>query len=838
MQSQSGKGYLFLLIVLVLAGLSGWLYTRKDFLYGLDIQGGVRLTYEIVFDEDPKVAAEQRQNLERIRRNMVTILGNRAGQALGVTEANVQPKGETEFIIELPGYTNVNQARDIMRSTAKIRAYHAKNVNTQLVDFREFSMTGQKNDDAGNPFEAFASRNNPTAELTPTDPDYQRMIEGWDLILEGADLQRAEGQVMGNRTLPFFFFSPEGARKMEAWSRSVAGRQENLAFVLDGKVLSIAPLKADAIISNEAFIDGQFDPTYVRNLIGLLNAGALPVDLKETSSMTVDPTIGKQALNQMVFAGAISFGIISLFLIVYYMFPGVVALFALLLYVLFTLSVLKTIDATFSLAAIAGFILSVGMAVDANILVFERVKEEMREGRSLMTAVELGFKRAFPAILDSNACTIITSLVLMYFGTGPVRGFATTLIIGVAISLFTAVFVTRSLLVFLVGSGIGNNPNLYGLGRNWFGEKFEQTADTQPLNIMSRSRLWFAISLATIVIGLPFAFLGGVRLNVEFKGGAEAVFALPAGSNLTANQMTANLERAGYAGSIVKLTTAGDGQRQAFATIPSRPGMDLSSETLKDEIGRAIGLNERPKQFTTVGPSVAQETISNAVTSIIISTTLIVLYLAIRFGLSLGGYRTGFKFGLSAVGALLHDVLVVAGLAAIVGYFFNWEISALFISAALTVIGFSVHDTIVIFDRVRENLKRPLPGETFENLCNRSVTRSLARSLNTSLTVIVTLIILIFFGTATPDLKFFCAAMLFGILSGTYSSIFNATPILYLWDKMVEKRKGANATLLAEALRDQARLRAAQLATAEGDQSYATVKRRNRVKDSAKREID
>jgi SecD/SecF fusion protein len=625
---------------------------------------------------------------------------------------------------------------------------------------------------------------------------------------------------------------------MKTWSQSVLNRGEKLAFVLDGIVLNIAPLKDGAVLEGGAYIDGSFDAEYVTRLCDLLNSGALPVDLTETSSAKVDPTIGQGALKQMVTAGAYAFGVITLFLLVYYSFPGFVALIALGLYILFTLTVLKLTGATFSLAAIAGFILSVGMAVDANILVFERAKEEMRDGRSLMTAVELGFKRAFPAILDSNACTILTSIVLFALGTGPVKGFATTLIIGVLISLFTAVVVTRSLLVFLVGSGIGNDPKYYAMDRSWFGEKHEATADTNPFQIMKRNKLWFMISIGTIIPGMIFLGLGGIKPNVEFSGGAEAVFLLEGNSNSTSASISESMEKAGIKGTLSKIATSEKG-KVAYVTIPLQPGEVLSSPDFKKKVGDASGLGKAPDSFTTIGPTVARETVENAFKGILISTSLIVIYLAFRFGIALGGFRNGLKFGLSAILALVHDVLVVIGIAAIVGYVLKWEVSALFITAMLTVIGFSVHDTIVIFDRVRENLKRPLQGETFGHLCDRSITKSVARSLNTSMTVIATLIIMIAVGTPTPDLKFFCVTMLAGIVSGTFSSIFNATPILYLWDNMVGRTKGVEHTLIEEARRDQARLRNLQAeAAGDSNQSYATIKRKNRVKDQARRDID
>jgi SecD/SecF fusion protein len=664
------------------------------------------------------------------------------------------------------------------------------------------------------------------------------MVKGWTKILEGTDLASATPQVAPGKVYPEFSFSSEGSQKMKTWSQSVLNRGEKLAFVLDGIVLNIAPLKDGAVLEGGAYIDGSFDAEYVTRLCDLLNSGALPVDLTETSSAKVDPTIGQGALKQMVTAGAYAFGVITLFLLVYYSFPGFVALIALGLYILFTLTVLKLTGATFSLAAIAGFILSVGMAVDANILVFERAKEEMRDGRSLMTAVELGFKRAFPAILDSNACTILTSIVLFALGTGPVKGFATTLIIGVLISLFTAVVVTRSLLVFLVGSGIGNDPKYYAMDRSWFGEKHEATADTNPFQIMKRNKLWFMISIGTIIPGMIFLGLGGIKPNVEFSGGAEAVFLLEGNSNSTSASISESMEKAGIKGTLSKIATSEKG-KVAYVTIPLQPGEVLSSPDFKKKVGDASGLGKAPDSFTTIGPTVARETVENAFKGILISTSLIVIYLAFRFGIALGGFRNGLKFGLSAILALVHDVLVVIGIAAIVGYVLKWEVSALFITAMLTVIGFSVHDTIVIFDRVRENLKRPLQGETFGHLCDRSITKSVARSLNTSMTVIATLIIMIAVGTPTPDLKFFCVTMLAGIVSGTFSSIFNATPILYLWDNMVGRTKGVEHTLIEEARRDQARLRNLQAeAAGDSNQSYATIKRKNRVKDQARRDID
>ncbi len=822
-------------MVLVLGILAGFINAKIQPKYGLDVKGGVQFIYEMDLS---KLPPEEKANVAEIRERMQTILVNRASGLGGVSEPVITPKGETGFIIELPGYTNKELARGAIGNSARLEFYHATTLVTEQDNgFSRKFVTSREEGDSGNPSVAFRTKDG-AQDIKPGTKEYADVIKGWTLILAGDELARAVAQPRGSSYEPLMVFSPKGAEKMEAWTRKFYNKRENIACVLDGKVLSVAAVNQDTILRDNAVITGTFTNEYVRSLVDLLNAGALPVDLKEQSSEQVDPSIGQQALDKIILAGAIAFGLIALFLIVYYAFPGFVALIALLLYILFTLAVLKVIGATFSLAAIAGLILSVGMAVDANILVFERFKEEMKSGRTLSSAIQLGFGRALPAIVDSNACTILTSLVLASLGTGAVKGFATTLIIGVLISLFTAVFVTRSLLTFLVGTGIGSNPNLYALGRNWFGEKFEATAETNPLPVVQKTAKWFWISAVSIVIGLPFVIGGGLKGNVEFRGGYQAEYSISS-NNVTSGEITRKLEQAGIKGTNVKF--GGEGPtRVAILTVPKEgPLKGLSEADAVAKITEASGFKAADSRgIDSVGPAIQAETIRNAVLGVILSSGLIILYLAFRFGFGLGGFAAGLRFGFSAIGALLHDVLFVLGVTAIVGFYAGWEISTLFITSMLTVIGFSVHDTIVIFDRIRENLHRPQAGEDFGHLVNRSISQSFARSINTSMTVIVTLIIMLAFGTTTPDLKLFCATMLAGIISGTYSSIYNASPILWLWDKAVGKRKGQGATLIglarAEASRnDVVSTRATVVSTgtpvdgtAAPTRSYGQVRRR------------
>ncbi len=781
--------------MVALTALSAWLFQQRPFSYGLDVKGGVRLTYQMDTTKLPKG-----QSIEEVQARILPILEMRAGTGLGVVEANIVKKGADSFVVELPGQTDINKAHDVMSTTAKIEWYYAKNVTTEKAAFREYEEVKADGDKP----EVWFRKRGSSVDIKPGSEEYKQIIASWELILAGDELKDAVPAQVPDGYIPSLTFNSDGAKKIETWSRAHTFTGDKLAAVLDGRVINIAPLREGAIISEHAEISGSFTTEYVKELCELLKSGALPVSLVETSASKIDPTVGAFALNKIVTAGIISFGVISLFLLVYYVFPGVVAFFALVLYVLFTLTALKLTGATFSLAAIAGFVLSVGMAVDANILVFERVKEEMREGKPLKKAIDLGFNRALPAIIDSNMCTILTSMVLANLGTGPVKGFATTLIIGVLISLFTAVTVTRSLLTFAVGSGLGANPKWYGLSRQWFGEGIEATADSKPLKIVQKSKTWFIISAVTIVPGIIALALGGLKQNVEFTGGYEGTYNAGATSP---DQVRQNLIAAGIKDPGIKVITT-DKDKLIAITVAPTDKISTDTKVGAEQLAKMAGFTTADeREFSAVSPQVRAETIRNAVLGIVISSALIIAWLAIRFGFALGGFVIGLRFAVSVIIALVHDIFVVIGLAAVMGLVAGWEISALFISAMLTVIGFSTHDTIVIFDRIRENLRRPIPGEEMGHLVNRSISASIARSLNTSGTVVVTLILLIFFGSATPELKLFNAAMLAGIISGTYSSIFNAAPILYLWDKAVGRKQGEEHTLIGIAKAASTRVR-------------------------------
>jgi SecD/SecF fusion protein len=460
-------------------------------------------------------------------------------------------------------------------------------------------------------------------------------------------------------------------------------------------------------------------------------------------------------------------------MLLYYRLPGLLADIALVIYALLTFAAFKLLNVTMTLPGLAGFILSIGMAVDANILIFERLKEELRSGKTLRAAIDAGFSRAFTAIFDSNMCTAITSFILMWYGTGPVKSFALTLVIGVAISMFTAITVTRTFLHLLVSIPATQKPWLFGLGTSWFARTSRQ------LNIVGRRNLYFVLSGALIAVGLFFYFTSGLKPGIEFQSGTsiQATFKQPV-TVTEVSRMVSALD--------VKNSVQISNGRTAFIKTSLDPEKD---EEKINQVEQMLAQRAEPgkMQVSSIGPVISSELTRNAILAVIFASVAIVLYLSFRF--AIGGFLNGLKYGVSAVIALIHDVLIIVGLFAATGYFLGWEIDTLFVTALLTIIGFSVHDTIVVFDRIRENLRHRIKGEDYEGLANRSILQTISRSINTSLTVVLTLVALTAFGG--PIIRHFYIALLVGIISGTYSSIFNATPLLVVWEGITGRSRAA-----------------------------------------------
>jgi len=820
------KQFIYLGIVVLLAALAGYLFATLPARRGLDVQGGLRMTLRA---EIEKLSPEERKLWTPERMRMVVDILTRRIDSLGVIEPTIYQKGDTEIVIELPGFTDEQEARDLLQTTARLEFRYLRDVRTEKQPTGRYEIVLDKQGD--NEVVKFRDLTSSDGKvIEPGTPEYQKIIESSPLIVTGDELERAEVVSQSFSPEVLLIFNRAGQDKFARASSLYL--KEHIAILLDNKIIS-APVIQSANL-REPVIQGNFTLKEAARLRDLLNAGALPVSLSLESITRVEAILGAQAWDRIIQAGVIGFVAIAVFMTLYYLLPGVISVIALGLYVLFATAIFKSLGVTFSLPAIAGLILSIGMAIDANILIFERLKEELRLGKTLLAGLDAAFKRAFPAIFDSNLSTIITCLILYYFGTGPVQGFATTLGVGVSISFFTAIFCTRTMLYTLVGLGVHPSERLFGLRRQFGQEVGEQLgAAKDRFDFVNKRGLYYAVSGVAILIGLAFWLgLGGLKPGIDFAGGSELVLqrpvpgatlpkteqppaavqgeqaqqqppaavqgeqaqqqppaatqgnqqqspaALPEPINANLAQVLSLLRQAGFekVGALF-----GEGNRQLIVHVA-----DAGSDSQQKVVDALKPLGElQVVSFASISPRVREETVQRAVTAVMLSLIAILLYIAVRFSIE-GGW-SGFKFGIAATIALAHDVLVMVGGAAALGYFLGWEVNALFITALLTLVGFSINDTIIVYDRVRENLRLRARGETFATIVNRSLNQTLARSINTSLTLLLVLVALVIWGAVTQDLRFFYVAMLIGVIAGTYSSIFIASQIMVGWQGAREK---------------------------------------------------
>jgi SecD/SecF fusion protein len=741
---------------------------------GLDLAGGTRVVLEAKTVIDSKGvevipdSGDKPWNSQEYLPAIVRILRQRI-DIEGVSEPLIQPKGDKQIIVELPSIKNREQAIADLQSTAQMQFIHL-HVQTNRNPSARFKMDKPHVNDKGDEVYTFTDAD---GKVVSTD----EVLKSSDIVLTGADIRpnavvSKNQQTFGN--VIELQFTDEGAKKFADFTRRNV--DEYLAIVLDGKILS-APTIKTAILDGKAIIEGQFTTAEAQRLAEFINAGALPVPLTVVQSTTVDATLGHSSVHQSVLAGIIGLLLVVGFMVSYYLLPGLVADIALVIYALLTMAVFKAIPVTLTLPGIAAYILSIGMAVDANILIFERLKEELRSGKTLRAAIDAGFSRAFTSIFDSNMCTLITSAILWYYGTGPIKGFALVLGIGVLLSMFTAITASRAMLYALVNTGVATHPAMFGLKRQWvIGQSGRQ------MDIVGKWKIWFTLSGLILVPGIFFLCTGGLKPGIDFTGGSlmQVKFTQP----VQTTQVETAMANAGLSGSTAQKSTS-DPTEIFIRTKFIDPAKE---QQVTAELTKSVG-QFRLESLEKVGPSISKELTSNAFWAVILASLVIILYLSVRF--AIGGLAQGFRFGVCAIAATLHDVFVILGIFAILGHFLHWEIDSLFVTAVLTIIGFSTHDTIVIFDRIRENLKHKTRGDSFDDLVNKSILQSFARSINTSFTVFLTLLMLLLFGA--QNIHHFVAALLIGVVSGTYSSIFNASILLNLWQKVIGAPVGAQA---------------------------------------------
>jgi SecD/SecF fusion protein len=588
-------------------------------------------------------------------------------------------------------------------------------------------------------------------------------------------------------------FNSEGGKLFDQLTSRLVGFP--MAIYLDQDVIS-APTIRTRISDGNSVIEG-LTADEGRKLSIQLNSGALPITLRVIQESTVDATLGDDSVRHTVQAGEIAILAVMIFMILYYRLPGVLASLALIVYTSAVLMIFKLWPVTLTLSGIAAFVLSVGMAVDANVLVFERLKEELRGGRSLVTAVETGFNRAWTSIRDSNVSTLITCGILWWFGdqfgASLVKGFALTLAIGVLLSMFSAIIVTRTFLRLVVGTPLARRLT-------WFAREAAPPSaaaaagmparpsvpDGSParsrhfLDFVGRRGFYYLLSLAIMVPGV-ISLLVPPALNpgIEFSAGSS--FTVRFEQEVSQNDVRSALADLGHSESRVQRTSEGDfiirtGELRGASNVPPvGPALASERDSIETELRDRFGpLTVR--DFNSVSEIVSREIGRNAALAVLAASVAIVLYISFAFR----GLPKPWRYGVAAIIATLHDVAVVVGLFSIFGKVFGTEVNTMFITGLLTVIGFSTHDTIVVFDRIRENVTRN-PGVGFAEVVNASLTETLARSINTSMTVVVTLVALLLLGGVT--IQSFLVVLLIGVISGTYSSIFVASQILVSWEE-------------------------------------------------------
>ena len=593
------------------------------------------------------------------------------------------------------------------------------------------------------------------------------------------------GQVEVNITM-----SPEGARKWAAITTENVGKQ--FAIVLDDEVIS-APNINEPITGGRSRISGGFSVQEAQDLASNLEVGRLPAETNIIQESVVGPTLGKENIRSSMIALALGFGLVMLFMALYYAGAGVISVVALLANVFFIFGALSSFGTVLTLPGIAGIVLTIGMAVDANVIIYERIREELRIGKSIVLAIQDGFRNSMSAILDANVTTLLTALVLNYWGLGPIKGFAVVLIIGIFTSLFTAILVTRLMLDWRT-EGEGK----IGFSTSWSESLFENI----NVDWMSYRKYAYVFSGVMLLISLASIFTRGFDLGVDFKGGRSYNVEI-VGADVSRDALEASLRNTFEGASTVvkavdgtntfnittsyKIDETQEADSLVFGALYDgvaavQPGVSLDAFSLADQVG-----STRVISSAKVGPTIADDIRNSSFKAGIVALILIFFYLFVRF--------SRWEFSLGAVMALFHDVIIVIGMFSLLHGFapFSLEVDQAFIAAILTVIGYSVNDTVIVFDRIREFIGT-YTGRSKEEVFNLAINTTLSRTLITSGTTLI--VVLILFLAGGGAIKGFAFAILVGILFGTYSSIYVASALVtdLLKDFQVSKPAVAAST--------------------------------------------
>jgi len=721
-------------ILIVIAIIAGWVLSIVGFgegggiaermSLGLDMIGGVSVVLEA---ETDATGAELKSIMDQVEAVM-----ERRVNEMGLSEPVIAVENENRIRIELPGAQNAEEAIESIGRTAKLSFVTADGV-------------------------AFLDGEHVKNAVAAA-------YEGYDASLMGYYVVNLE-------------FDSQGQAAFEQATRSIIeGNMEGdyfdnnqIAIFLDEDLIS-APYVSQVISSANCQITGNFTKESASNLAALIRGGSLPVTLNEIQTEIVGPTLGLNAARTAVIAGAIGVLLIFLIMIIGYQVMGVVADIALALYVLLELWILIALHAVLTLPGIAGMILSIGMAVDSNVIIFSRIREEIAVGKTVRVAVRSGYRRALSTIIDSQVTTIIAAIILYEFGSGQVRGFALTLLIGIVVSLFTAVVVSNFLLRVLAETRFAT-PKLFGVKKIGT-ELDEKEVPIKDFNFVEKRKLFYIITVSILVIGLALGAIRGFNLGIDFTGGTQ--IQLNMGQQVDSSAVRSILESNGITDGDIKYAGASNEKIIIRTTqVLSNEDRSALSDAIRSGLSISTDESEFVEQAGLIGPSVGSQLKSNALKAMGLAALAMLIYVAIRFE---------WRYGIASVLALCHDTLLLFAIYGVL----HLQMNSPFISGLLIVIGYSINDTIVIFDRVRENsnyAKRP----RLEKLIDLSIHQTLSRSIMTSITTLLAILPLIFMGGET--IRAFTAPLIIGVLGGTVSSICIAPNLYYEICRLTKKNK-------------------------------------------------
>ena len=746
------KGILSLIAIVALMALLGVTTTiglgkgqsgaAKNINLGLDLEGGVSITYQVKGDtpSDEDMADTIYKLQKRVEQYS--------------TEASVYQEGDNRISIEIPGVTDANKILDELGQPGSLY-FIAQTGSDGSENYTRVGTTG----DAGTDF-----------QLNKTIEELQ---EDGSIVLTGSDVKTATAGAYTDSTtgskenVVDLEFTKEGTEKFAAATKVAKEAGQSIGIYYDGAFVSVPNVKA-VISDGRAQISGSMSYEEADQLASTIRIGGLNLELEELRSNVVGAQLGEEAISSSLKAGAIGLAIVFVFMCCVYLLPGFAAGLALLIYTGLVLVALNAFDITLTLPGIAGIILGIGMAVDANVIIFARVKEELSSGKSVKVSLNAGFQKAMSAILDGNITTLIAAAVLWLRGSGTVKGFAQTLALGIVLSMFTALVITKVIVYSFYAIGI-RNPKVYGRVKE----------ERKPINFLGKKKIFFTISIALIVLGFVAIGVnegkgnGALNYSLEFMGGTSSTVTFDKDYTLEEiDQNIVPLIEDAVGDKNVQVQKVQDSNQVIFKTQT----LNLEKrEAFNKVMADNFGVDESEITTENISSTVSSEMRRDAIVAVIIATICMLLYIWFRF--------KDVRFATSAVLALLHDVLIVLGFYAIA----RVSVGNTFIACMLTIVGYSINATIVIFDRIREELKTKKRGTQLDELVNKCITLTLTRSVYTSLTTFVMVAVLYIMGVSS--IREFALPLMVGIICGAYSSVCITGALWYVMKTKIGVKK-------------------------------------------------